>query len=359
MLKVRYLDIAKILNDRIQSGHWKDKFPGVAVLSKELEVNPRTISRALKILSEQGKITIRGTRGTFITQGNPSRPRYTTLGVIGMVFQQRQLEEMGYIHEVAQTRQYHVMAIDHSQPELFQKEGFLSSMPVDGFIFTNSLLTPEIVLLLRQAGIPFVSLNRIDEVRGVDWVDYDNEQGRRNTLEYLLSLGHRRIACISFKEHMAEYAERMETVYRQILHEANCYDPCLYIHDSDMRAYYRRCGEEYQTIYGMEKAASLMNMVSPPTAVVLANIQMAYGFIRQARQMGYEVPKHVSVVAQSQSRSQIRQEKFLTLLTSSSVRLAMRGTQILLDRIQDPSRPVTQELVPTELVRQQSVAAVQ
>lgn len=359
MLKVRYLDIVKILDDRIKSGHWKDKFPGVTVLSKELEVNPRTISRALKILSEQGKITIRGTRGTFITQGNPSRPRYTTLGVIGMVFQQRQLEEMGYIHEVAQTRQYHVMAIDHSQPELFQKEGFLSSMPVDGFIFTNSLLTPEIVLLLRQAGIPFVSLNRMDEVSGVDWVDYDNEQGRRDTLEYLLSLGHRRIACVTFREHMAEHAERMETVYRRVLQDANDYDPRLYIHDGDMYAYYRRCGEEYQAIYGMEKAASLMNLDAPPTAVVLAGINMAHGFIRQVRQMGLEVPKHVSVVAQSHSRSQIRQEKFLTLLTCSSAHCAMRATQVLLDRIQDPSRPVTQEFVPTELVRQQSVAAVQ
>jgi LacI family transcriptional regulator len=355
MIEARYMDIAKNLKTRIGKGDWQKRLPGISVLSQQYEANPRTISKALKTLSDEGVVTIRGTKGTYITQYTPRR-RYNVIGALGLAHDQKPDIEQPSIEEVAQASGYHLLCIDHSSSMLHNGLKILKDLPVDGLIFTNSLLTTDVAAELREAGIPFISVNRITEIGGINWIDFDNEDGLAQVYNYLLARGHRRIASVSFKSALAEHDERMGKLYQTTMTKADCYDPTLYIHNDDQLDYYKHFGENYYEILGAQKAGLLLNQESPPTAVITANIPIANGFCRYASQIGIRVPEDLSVVAISQSYMETSQEKFLTVLLGSTRDRACRITQTLLNLIDDPFSEITQELLPMELIEHESVA---
>lgn len=356
VFEAKYLDVADELESRIDDCQWESKLPGVAVLSKELGVNSRTVSKALRALSLRGKVTIKPYSGTFICRDRKASEQHKVIGVLGLMVGEKRVAGLDEIEERAKGDGYHVLNVEHCGEIFEKKPAILSKLPVDGFVFTNSLLTTEMVRILSRESIPFVSVNRISDMDGVSWVDFDNEKAHREMLEHLLSLGHRRIAYVAFHEQIEEHSRRMMNVYKSVLQPKGLYDPSLYIHDGDMNGYYQRYADHYCSIYGMEKASYLMGMENKPTAVVCCGKEIAHGFCCQVRQMGMSVPENVSVVSTGEDHKDAEMEPFLTMIAGSVRKRAARATEILLQLIDDPKSGPVQEFVDMDLLLRDSVS---
>lgn len=356
MFESKYLDIADELESGIASRKWKRKLPGVAVLSRKFNVNSRTVSKALHVLSERGMVEIKPWSGTFIRQCPRKKRRYGIIGVMGMLHGDNRRQELIVTEEQARKKDYHILNVEHCKDVFQVKPDALLDIPVDGFIFTNSTITPTIANDLTQAGIPFVSVNRISNVKEVNWVDYDHETAHRKILEHLIELGHRRIGFVSFRASMQEYGRCMRRLYQDVLEPKGLWNPMLYVDEGDQNEYYQRYGDHYFSIYGMEKASYLMNMNPRPTALILFGERtMAQGGCTQLQSMGFRVPDDVSVVGYSQISKQAEDERFLTMISASASQKVRRATDILLDLLESPQDASVQELLRLDIFLRDSV----
>lgn len=154
---------------------------------------------------------------------------------------------------------------------------------VDGLLVATA--EPDNVLLkeLQRASIPYVVVNR--RPRGVEnCVAFDNVGATRNATEYLLSLGHRRIA------HLAGSAkdwngERRLIGYRTALEEAGVrFDPSLLIWAG------------YSFEGGVKATRALLDLRPRPTAVLAATTLTAAGALAALHAAGVGVPEDVSVL---------------------------------------------------------------
>ena len=122
---------------------------------------------------------------------------------------------------------------------------------------------------------------------GIDCVVIDDVAAARKATEYLISLGHSRIALISGKSGAARFTagSQRERGYRAVMAEHSFMeDPMLEV-------------SGHFTIEGGESGMdALLNQLNPPTAVFAMSDEMAFGAIRSLRKHGLEPGRDVSIV---------------------------------------------------------------
>ena len=60
------MQLAAILRRQIESGEITDRLPSITELTREHDVAPNTVQRALRVLKAEGLIIGRPGRGTFV-----------------------------------------------------------------------------------------------------------------------------------------------------------------------------------------------------------------------------------------------------------------------------------------------------
>ena len=99
----------------------------------------------------------------------------------------------------------------------------------------------------------------------------------------------------------------------------------------------------------------LMGLSLPPTAVLCANDEMAYGAIRAAHKLGLSVPEDVSIVGFDDQNLAEFYNPPLTTVNIPRQELGRRAAQELIDQL--AGREVAREVtLPTRLVVRESTA---
>jgi LacI family transcriptional regulator len=143
--------------------------------------------------------------------------------------------------------------------------------------------SPELLRFLSQRALPTVHVMTYPSPSGLVCVGFDNARAIAQAVRYLLDLGHRRIAMLAgMTAHNDRAAARVSGV-RQALQTAGLDLPpnCL-----------------VERPYALADARDGFRalMAATPTAVVCGNDVLAYGALLEARKMGIEVPKALSVI---------------------------------------------------------------
>jgi len=156
---------------------------------------------------------------------------------------------------------------------------------VDGLIVQiGESMTEADVDRLVEARLPVVFVNSIHP-EGIGSVVLDDERGAEIAVDHLVGLGHRRIALINGVA-SSDTARRRETGFRAAMAMAD-----LPVSEGDVT----RLG--YEPAQGAEAVGLLWAGTRRPTAVVVANVNAAYGVLTEARRLGARVPEDLSVVA--------------------------------------------------------------
>lgn len=227
----------------------------------------------------------------------------------------------------------------------------MSRGTVDGVIVHAPQVNDPRVRVLKDMGLPFVIHGRSS---GADldynWVDVNNRRAFLRATEFLLDLGHRRIALVNGNETM-DFAMRRRAGYGDALAARGlAVDPALCFAQAQMTE-----------ISGWRAAEAALSLPQPATAFLCASMLQGMGVRRAIEGRGLKMGRDVSVIVFDDDLSYLRNGEDLPIFTAtrSSVREAGRlAAEMLLNVINQPDLPPQHKLLEAELILGQSTGPV-
>ncbi|MBU0492594.1 MAG: LacI family transcriptional regulator [Chloroflexi bacterium] len=242
------------------------------------------------------------------------------------------------IAEVCNQRGYYLMLslmMARMDRDAFYRR-ILHSGQLDGVLVASAPLDDPLIPRLEESVCPCVLVGRNPDHPNIPWVDVDNVTGARNLTEYLIGLGHRRVATITGPLNTIVGRERFEG-YRQALAQAEiAYDDALvaagdFTEDSGFRA--------------MERL-----LHARPTAVFAASDAMSAGAMQALAQAGLRVPADVSVAGYDDAPIASLLDPPLTTVRQSAVELGKVAAETLIRLLENPDVPMPLQKLSTSLV---------
>jgi LacI family transcriptional regulator len=250
--------------------------------------------------------------------------------------------------EVYQTAGYDMLLSIVSEAEEAAAYRLLAAHhKVDGVIVHAPLVEDPRPDLLRRLGLPFVMHGRDGrEEPDYPYLDIDNCRAFQRATDYLLGIGHRRIALLNGLETMS-FAHRRRRGYETALRAAGLApDPAM------MRS------AEMREPYGFEAAREMLARRERPTAFLTASILIAHGALRAVREAGLVPGRDVSIVTHDDGLSYFGAGRSIFTATHSSIREAgRRCAEMLVATIERGGEAPVQELWQAELVIGETTAA--
>jgi len=180
---------------------------------------------------------------------------------------------------------YDLLVSTHApgEGELIAYRAAIATRRVDGFILVRTRRKDARVDYLLGADFPFVAFGRVEDNLNFPFVDEDGTYGMRQVVSHLVAQGHSRIACIvpSLDLMFTHYRIRG---FKDGLEEAGLGvdDALIVVGDLTQRG-------------GYEQAGKLLDLPSPPTAIVACNDLMAFGAMSAAQERGLVVGRDLAV----------------------------------------------------------------
>ncbi len=156
---------------------------------------------------------------------------------------------------------------------------------VDGIILTPATEPAKVPTYLKHIDVPVVLVDREIPGRDFDCVVTDNIKGAEMAVNYLVSLGHRKIATIRGTQATTPGHQRYQG-FRDALRLADIPVPEEYVQDGN----FRESG-------GYQAMLRLLSLADAPTAVFSANNLMTIGAFKALHDMRVRVPERLSLIS--------------------------------------------------------------
>lgn len=212
---------------------------------------------------------------------------------------------------------------------------------VDGLMVHGPKSLDPRIKMLAELGVPFVVHGRASaEKQDYAWLDINNRRAFQRATDFLLDLGHRRIALLNGLEDL-DFASRRRIGYEDAMN-ARGVPPAPDLMFS----------EEMTERYGYEATSALLEMEDPPTAFLVSSMISAIGVRRAIEGRGLRMGRDISVITHDDELSYFKngEDEPIFTATRSSVREAGRlAAQMLLDRIAQPHLPPGSRLLEVQL----------
>ncbi|MGR3662649.1 MAG: substrate-binding domain-containing protein [Paracoccaceae bacterium] len=212
---------------------------------------------------------------------------------------------------------------------------------VDGVIVHGPRENDQRIALLKEVGLPFVVHGRAGiGDSAYSWVDVNNRRAFQRATEFLLDLGHRRIALVNGQESM-DFARRRRDGYETALLKRDIQPDARIMRSSEMTEN-----------YGYRVACELLEGDEPPTAFLVSSMITAIGVRRAISSLGLKIARDISLVIHDDELSYLKNGEDVPIFsaTRSSVRYAGRlCAEMLLEIIGDPNRKQRHALLEAEL----------
>ena len=188
----------------------------------------------------------------------------------------------------------------------------------------------------RRSGLKLVFVDRAPSDVEADAVVCDNRRGAANGVRHLLAHGHRRVAFLGDRAHLATGRER-HAGYVQALTEAG----------EPVRPEY--CVFDLRTIDAADAAATaLLALPEPPTALFSGQNVVSIGALRALRRAGAH--RRVALVGFDDFALADLIEPAVTVVAQDTYEIGNRAAALLFARIDGHDGPFAYEVVPTRLI---------
>lgn len=189
----------------------------------------------------------------------------------------------GIVEQAAQYNFYLSISTENSENSRESYAKYIRNRRFDGFIIVRTRRQDDRINLLQQHDVPFVAFGRTDNNNDFPFVDEDGQSGIRQIVDHLVALGHTRIACITEPTFLSKSYHRLQGFLEGIEAHQLAYDPTLVIESN------------FRQRSGRLSALELLNLPTPPTAIVACNDLLAFGAIAAAQEMGLVVGQDISI----------------------------------------------------------------
>lgn len=295
------------------------------VLNDTRPVAPDTKARVLKAIEDTG-YTGDAIARSLVTGGTKS------LGLaVSLVSHPYFAELIAAIENEATAAGYSLVLIDTRDTAESEQAAvrMLRSRRVDGLLLTPSAGAGAAVLPeLRRLGIPTVLVDRLTVSQDLDQVGPENVQSTSTLARHLAELGHRRIGMVTGQIGLATTDERVLGYRLGLGRSGLAWDEELVAADG--------------------KVGPLLDLLSPPTAVVAGDHMVLMSVLQEARARGLRIGQDLAVVSYDDVEWAELVDPPLTAMAQPIEEIGRTAVRLLLARITDPTRsPETIRLAPT------------
>jgi DNA-binding LacI/PurR family transcriptional regulator len=208
---------------------------------------------------------------------------------------------------------------------------------IDGVILTDLWTDDPRVAVVAELGIPAVLVGRPQPGSVLPAVWSDERHGVDAVMDYLVALGHRRIAWVAGLATLDHTHVRVQAYLAAV--ERHGLDAPTVV------------STDYTRVQGERATRRLMTAADRPTAIVYDNDVMAVAALSVARELGLSVPDDLSIVAAEDSELCVLVNPAVTALSRDIAAYGSMAARTLLDRL-DAEGPIpsrqdhASELVP-------------
>jgi GntR family transcriptional regulator of arabinose operon len=352
-----YLQIYQALKNRIESDEWSfgAMLPSEIELSEVYKISRGTVRKVLAALEEDGLVRREQGRGTFISrpQDQMKNSHMSTQSVAFIVPYVRDsfvssilLGLESVIRKNGYTVLFHHVENDKEKQQIVLRQS--SQQGISGIVLypVDSNAISPILRELIQDEFPIVLVDRY--IRGLycDYVASDNYTGGLFATQHLLSLGHQRIAFLSWFD-LATTMEHRRLGYRQALLEQGIEpEPTL----------------EWEVVGypGIDIAALEKYLLEPnrPTAIFVANDQLAISVLTVARSLDISIPEDLALVGFDNLDISAHLDIPLTTIAQPSFDIGYTAGELLISQIKKETSWTQRRILPVQLIVRRSCGAI-
>ena len=320
--------VSKVLNDSVGSQIASDTRERVRYSAKALGYHPSAVARALvrKQMDTIGVILPPG-------QSSPIRAPF-----FAAVFD-------GVLQAAAAHRQNVTLFTGHPWQDAAHSLRVYRDGRCDGLIAFFQPHESDILSSLVEANMPLVLMNDVREDTRITCVDVDNVLGAFEMTQYLLDLGHRRIALLCGYPYLNYVPTRREGYLQALTAAGISPDPRWVIDDQK-----GTLDEQVELLLSLPDDAR-------PTAFFCFDDGIASHALQILARRGIRVPEEFSVAGFNDDSAADRQHPPLTTVHQPYEMLGERAVTLLLQQIENIDLRGTREFIPAKLVRRDSTAA--
>lgn len=340
----------------------------MAVTIKEVAalagVSPSTVSRTCNNHSSISEETKEKVRRAMQQLGYDPGPSASALGqqetiqkTIGIILPPSQketyenafyLEAVRGISQFCNSRRYISAVITgQDEQELFQGiQTMVQQKKVDGFILLYVKNQDPILEYLYNEGVLYVLIGKAYQyVNQTIYIDNDNFLAGQEATEYLLGLGHEKIAYLGSESSFMFSADRKAG-----------YQMALGRHHIPLRPEY--CLELSSVPRDNPQILRrLLESPDRPTAMVASDDIFALALKQVCLEVGLSIPEDLSIISFNNSLLARITSPQLTSIDVNSCQLGIEAASQLINHIENPNLMATKIIVPHQIVERDSCGA--
>lgn len=256
-----------------------------------------------------------------------------------------------HIEQVAAKDNYNIIICNSEN--IPEKEVFyiniLMQKQVDGIIYFSTIDNTKASQLLLSSDIPFVIVDKEIETDATNCISImtNEQQGAECAVEYLISLGHKKIACITGANEQIT-SQKRKTGYLNIMKKYKL--PIIedYIIQGD-----------FSLNSGYTAGQTLLSLPDRPTAIFSFNDMMAVGVLRAAQECNIHIPEDLSLIGFDDIEIDSYCNPPLTTIAQDKIELANNIVSSLLLTI-NKNEPIEKNciVIPANFIERKSCASV-
>jgi LacI family transcriptional regulator len=220
----------------------------------------------------------------------------------------------------------------------------LRSSFAGGLIFADIIENRLQVEDALSDGTPCLVINHLVKDLDVSYIAVDNVKGGTIAAEYLISLGHKRIATVTGNMQTQAGMDRYEGFQKTLMKQGIEFDP-EYFYKGD---YSRRSARD--------AALHFFGLDNPPTAIFCASDDMALEIISVAHENGIKVPEDISVIGFDDNPAGLFGSVSLTTIKQPLFTMGEEAVRIIHDIMAGKQEGLVRKVLAPDLIVRESCA---
>ncbi|MBI9105810.1 MAG: LacI family DNA-binding transcriptional regulator [Spirochaetales bacterium] len=213
---------------------------------------------------------------------------------------------------------------------------------VDGIIVLAPSVDQWLLRKLSTDKVPSVVVYGRDDELDINYIDANNHKGAKQAINYLISLGHKRIGMVTGSTTLICGRDRISGYIEALEDNDLPVDKRLVFYGD----WHPESGERaFSYFFGLE---------NQPTAIFCANDHMALGIMRSAIKNRLQLPRDLSIFGYNNIIYSGFLTPSLSTMNQPLEEIGEKAIDLLIKTIEDPTRPKEKIMMDTEFIKRES-----
>ncbi len=223
----------------------------------------------------------------------------------------------------------------------------ISDRQMDGIILTSVYVEDETLRIVDNAGMPYALIQRMADYKNGLGVKVDDVRGSSMAVQHLIDYGHKKIGNISGLSYTDPGRNRLKG-YKETLKKNGIDMVPGYIVEAD-----------FTEAGGYTAMKKILELASPPSAVVVGNDLMALGAMEAVKDSGLSIPDDISIVGFDDIWVARKTNPSLTTVRADLYNMGYIACKLLIQKILGERIENENIMIDVELVVRESTKAIQ